>query len=115
MEIIGVDGAADETGMSGGMVNFMQTLRVFLSLVINDAFYAFYSLTFVFFYLWYHLSSLFLAFNGILIIVFSFPMTACIVNGVFGVTYFGFLHVLIVFIVLGIAADDIFVFYDGWR
>jgi hypothetical protein len=56
-----------------------------------------------------------LAFVGISIIVFSFPMTSCIVNGIFGVTYFGFLHILVVFIVLGIAADDIFVFIDGWR
>jgi len=56
-----------------------------------------------------------LAFIGISIIVFSFPFTAVIVNGMLGVKYFGFLHVLIVFIVLGIAADDIFVFIDGWR
>ena len=77
--------------------------------------YAFYSLTFVFCYLWYHLGSIFLAVVGISIIVFSFPMTSCIANGIFGVTYFGFLHILVVFIVLGIAADDIFVFIDGWR
>ena len=45
-----------------------------------------------------------------MLIVFSFPMTACIVNGLLGVTYFGFLHVLVIFIVLGIAADDITAF-----
>ena len=115
MEIVGRDGVADETGMSGGMVNLMQTLRVFFALVINDAYFAFYSLAFVFLYLWYHLGSFFLANIGIGIIIFSFPFTACICNGIFGVTYFGFLHVLIIFIVLGIAADDIFVFIDGWR
>jgi predicted RND superfamily exporter protein len=105
----------DDTGMSAGMVNIMQTIKVFLSLVIKDAYFALYSLTFVFCYLYWHLSSIFLAFIGILIIIFSFPFTACITYGLFGVKYFGFLHVLIVFIVLGIAADDIFVFYDGWR
>jgi protein dispatched 1 len=114
-EIIGKDGVADETGFSGGMFNFLEFIDVFLDLVLNDAMFAFYSLFFVFIYLWYHLSSLFLSCNGILLIVFSFPMTACISNGLLGVNYFGFLHVLIIFIVLGIAADDIFVFYDGWR
>ena len=97
------------------MVNIMQTIRVFLSLVVGDAMLAVYSLLFVFAYLWWHLESLFLAFIGIFIICTSFPVTACITNGIFGVKYFGFLHVLILFIVLGIAADDIFVFIDGWR
>jgi protein dispatched 1 len=101
--------------MSGGMVNFMEFITIFLDLVIKDAYFAFYSLFFVFIYLWYHLGSFFLANIGISIIVFSFPFTAVIVNGILGVTYFGFLHVLIIFIVLGIAADDIFVFIDGWR
>ena len=115
MEIIGVDGVADETGMSGGLVSIMQTIRVFISLVGKDAFFAFYSLFFVYLYLYYHLGSFFLASIGISIIVFSFPMTSVITRSLLGVNYFGFLHVLIVFIVLGIAADDIFVFIDGWR
>lgn len=97
------------------MVNIMQTQRVFINLVTNDAFYAFYSLTFVFFYLYLHLGSIFLTSIGIMIIVFSFPFTAVVTNSLFGVKYFGVLHVLIVFIVLGIAADDIFVFNDKWR
>jgi predicted RND superfamily exporter protein len=114
--IIGGDANySDETGMSAGLVNLIQTLRTFLSLVTKDAFFAFYSLAFVFFYLYWHLSSLFLALIGIMIIIFSFPFTSVITNDLFGVRYFGFLHVLIVFVVLGIAADDIFVFYDGWR
>lgn len=29
--------------------------------------------------------------------------------------YFGFLQVMIIYIVLGIAADDIFVFFDAWN
>lgn len=32
-----------------------------------------------------------------------------------GVTWFGDLHNVVIFIVMGIAADDIFVFYDAWR
>lgn len=29
--------------------------------------------------------------------------------------YFGYFHILAIFIVLGIGADDLFVFYDAWR
>ena len=36
-------------------------------------------------------------------------------EGVLRVTFFSNLHSLVVFIVLGIAADDIFVFIDAWR
>jgi len=45
----------------------------------------------------------------------SFPITALITEGILGVTYVGDLHSSIAFIVMGIAADDIFVFYDAWR
>ena len=70
---------------------------------------------FVFFYMWYHLNSSFLSFLGIMIIILSFPTTIMITEGVMQVTYFSNLHSLVIFIVLGIAADDIFVFIDGWR
>jgi hypothetical protein len=35
--------------------------------------------------------------------------------GIFRNTFYTTLHTLAIFIVLGIAADDIFVFIDGWR
>ena len=55
--------------------------------------------------------------NGVCVIVMSFPVTVCIMNdNPFNkVNYFGFLQVLIIFVVIGIAADDIFVFMDGWK
>lgn len=65
--------------------------------------------------MWYHLNSSLLSFIGIMIIILSFPTTIMITEGVLQVTFFSNLHSLVVFIVLGIAADDIFVFVDGWR
>lgn len=70
---------------------------------------------FVFLYFIFHLRSLFLAFIGISIILFSFSFTAIVCEGIFRVTYYSNLHSLVIFIVLGIAADDIFVFIDAWR
>ena len=49
------------------------------------------------------------------LILFSFPVTAMINEGLFRNTFYTTLHSLVIFIVLGIAADDIFVFVDGWR
>lgn len=74
-----------------------------------------FSIMFVFAYFIYHLKSLFLAFMGITMILFSFPAAVMVSNGILRVSFFSSLHSLTMFIVLGIAADDIFVFIDAWR
>ena len=45
----------------------------------------------------------------------SFPLTQLIYKGVFRVDMFSSLNQLVIFIILGIAADNIFVFCDAWR
>lgn len=52
---------------------------------------------------------------GVTLILLSFGFTALIHQGIFRVTFYANLHNLVIFIVLGIAADDIFVFIDAWR
>lgn len=73
------------------------------------------SVLFVTFYFVFHLRSVFLAVMGVLLIVFSFPLTALINIGIVGNIFYSVLHNIAIFIVLGVAADDIFVFIDGWR
>ena len=63
----------------------------------------------------FHLGSAFLSGMCMVLIVTSFPLTALITEGILGITYFGDMHNVIVFIVMGISADDIFVFVDAWR
>jgi len=87
----------------------------FNDILIKDFAFALFSLTFVFFYLAFHLKSCFLALVGVTLILTSFPFTVVITEGIFRVTYFSSLQVISIYIVLGIAADDIFVFYDAWR
>ena len=58
---------------------------------------------------------MFLAMIGVSIIFLSFPFTGFIVSGIFRVSYFGYLQLIAIFLVCGIAADDIFVFIDAWR
>ena len=70
---------------------------------------------FVWFYLNVHLKSFFIASVGISIIILSFPVTAVITTFILQITYFGSFHIIIIYIILGIGADDIFVVYDAWQ
>ena len=84
-------------------------------MVQRDTSFSVFSVIFVFFYMIFHLKSLFLSTIGIFMILFSFPITTVLTEGIFQVTYFSSLHTLTIFIVLGVAADNIFVFFDAWR
>lgn len=87
----------------------------FNDILIKDMAFSLVAVIFVFVYLIFHLRTCFLALIGISIVLFSFPFTVVITEGIGQVTYFGNLQVIAIYIVLGIAADDIFVFYDAWR
>ena len=87
----------------------------FNDLVVTDTSFALISVALVYLYFVIHLWSIFLASMGMLIILLSFGVTALISEGIFQVTYYSPLNSLILFIVLGIAADDFFVFNDAWR
>lgn len=84
-------------------------------MVDEDIAYAIFSIGFVFFYIWFHLESLFMALASIILILLSFPMTYLIFSGILRISMNTTLNQLVIFIVLGIAADDIFVFCDAWR
>lgn len=87
----------------------------FNNLALEDTSYALISVALVFGYFCFHLWSIFLSVMGIILIITSFGVTAVIYEAAIGVTYYSNLNNLVVFIVLGIAADDFFVFMDAWR
>lgn len=89
--------------------------KEFRAIMNGDMGYAVFSVLFVILYFVFHLESWFLSMIGMLLIGFSFSLSALIYQGIFRITYLSNLHYLVVFIVLGIAADDIFVFIDAWR
>ena len=93
----------------------MLSLDIFLAMILNDVLFALFSVGFVFFYFIIHMKSKFMSLIGTSIILFSFPITVCITEGIGGVTYVGSLQVIAIYMVLGIAADDIFVFIDAWK
>jgi len=83
--------------------------------VQKDLVFAIGSIAFVFVYISWNLRSIFLGGISMGIILISFPITMTIYNYIFRITFLSTLHQLVIFIVLGIAADDIFVFFDAWK
>mmetsp|Transcript_11916 Transcript_11916/g.18379 ORF Transcript_11916/g.18379 Transcript_11916/m.18379 type:complete len:135 (+) Transcript_11916:2346-2750(+) len=47
-------------------------------------------------------------------ILFSFPISLVIYKLIMGITNVSALHLMVVFVVLGISADNIFVTWDAW-
>ena len=47
-------------------------------------------------------------------ILLSMPCALFVYRTIFGVEFVTQLHVLAIYLVLGIGADDLFVFYDAW-
>eukprot|EP00929_Paragymnodinium_shiwhaense_P001043 TRINITY_DN101271_c0_g1_i1.p1 TRINITY_DN101271_c0_g1~~TRINITY_DN101271_c0_g1_i1.p1 ORF type:complete len:1102 (+),score=237.23 TRINITY_DN101271_c0_g1_i1:27-3332(+) len=87
----------------------------FMRMLGPDFFLAIFSIIFVFFTIWAHVGSLLLAAAGMFQIVWSLFVAGLIYRKIFMVDYFEFLHILIVYLVLGIGADDVFVLIDTFR
>lgn len=73
------------------------------------------SILFVYYYICFYTGTLFIGALGMLQIILTLPLALFFYRGVFQVTFFNQLHVLAIYLVLGIGADDIFVFMDGWN
>lgn len=73
------------------------------------------SILFVFFYMTVHIGSAVLSSISLLQIVLSLPVSFFIYRLVFQIPFFTQLHVLAIFLVLGVGADDVFVFVDAWK
>ncbi|XP_064600617.1 protein dispatched homolog 3-like [Liolophura sinensis] len=73
------------------------------------------SQVFIFVYMLMHTESLWITFWACFSICTSFLGVNLFYRFALGYTYFGFFHLLSIFIILGIGADDVFIFYDMWR
>eukprot|EP00603_Paraphysomonas_imperforata_P009674 CAMPEP_0114464258 /NCGR_PEP_ID=MMETSP0104-20121206/7824_1 /TAXON_ID=37642 ORGANISM="Paraphysomonas imperforata, Strain PA2" /NCGR_SAMPLE_ID=MMETSP0104 /ASSEMBLY_ACC=CAM_ASM_000202 /LENGTH=1058 /DNA_ID=CAMNT_0001637307 /DNA_START=211 /DNA_END=3387 /DNA_ORIENTATION=- len=86
-----------------------------IRLLESDLFFAIFSILFVVFWLRIHTGSTLIALSGIFMIVTSLPFTILIYKKVFNIPFYSELHSLVLFIVLGVGADDIFVLNDSWK
>ena len=73
------------------------------------------SFTCVLLYVSFHLQSFFLGTLSMIGIGFAYPLTIFINRFIFQITYFTVLNYVAIFVILGIAADDVFVFTDSWK
>lgn len=105
----------DSLGFQAQFITFNLLIDQILQLFLFDFMLVIVSIMVVFIWFKIHLKSGFLAIVGVSIIFLSFPFTAFIVSGIFRVGFFGYLQVIAIFLVCGIAADDIFVFVDAWK
>ena len=81
---------------------------------IKDLMFAAGSLCFIFLFICFQTGSLWITSLATFSIITSFLGANLIYRIALDYQYFGFFHILSVFIILGIGADDIFVFYDTW-
>lgn len=84
--------------------------QVFLDLALAGG-----SFLFIVFFVCFQTQSFWVGLFGILSIITSFFGANILYRVVFDFRYFGIFHVLAIFIILGIGADDLFVFFDNWK
>ena len=83
--------------------------------IFFDMTFAIGSILFIFAFIVYHTKSLWISTFAVSSILTSFLCTNLIYRIVFDFKYIGYFHVITLFIILGIGADDIFVFLDVWK
>ena len=69
----------------------------------------------VFGVMWFFLGSFILTFCGLFCVIYAIGLSYFLYNVVFGMDFFPFLNVLTFVFLVGIGADDAFVYYDIWR
>ena len=80
-----------------------------------DLAWAFASILAVWCYMAFHTRSFFIASLGMFEIICSFPVALFIYKLIYRIEYLGNVQILSIFVVLGIGADDVFVFYDAYK
>jgi hypothetical protein len=83
--------------------------------VVQDMKLAILSFVFICIFMWLQTGSLWITGWGIFSILSSFNIANLMYRIILDYRYFGVFHVLSIFIILGIGADDIFVFTDTWK
>mmetsp|Transcript_26054 Transcript_26054/g.29829 ORF Transcript_26054/g.29829 Transcript_26054/m.29829 type:complete len:983 (+) Transcript_26054:77-3025(+) len=84
-------------------------------LVLQDFAFIGLSIAFVLFYMMVHTRSIIVPIIGMIQVALAFPVAYCIYRFIFQVTFFNMMSLLSVFVILGIAADDMFVYVDTWK
>ena len=83
--------------------------------MVSDMMYAGGAVGFVFLLMLIQTRSLIITVCGFTHILLSLPVGQFLYGNVLGIDWISFLQALPLFIIMGIGADDVFVFLDAWR
>ena len=104
---------------AGKMNFYYSSLHILNSIIfsqmIRDLMLAVGSLFFIFVFMCIQTQSFWVTGFALFSIVSGFTVTLLIYRFILDYRYLGLFHILAVFIILGIGADDIFVFFDTWK
>lgn len=117
-DYFGMDAWTDESVKDGVDVIFWSNElaghNFFEDLISADLSYALGSIMFVLCIMCIHSKSFFLGGLGMVQVLCSLPIALFLYRTVAGITFITQMHILSIYLVLGIGADDLFVFYDAW-
>jgi len=89
--------------------------RFFYVQLLYDVLWSILATFIVWLFVLFHTKSIFISCSSMSMILFSFPITLVLYRDILGITNLSSLHLMVVFVVLGISADNIFVLWDAWR
>lgn len=88
---------------------------IIIQQIYHDMYICFAAGIFIWAYVTLHLKSIFLSTISMINIAISIPMGLVIYKIFLRIPFFCLLHILVVLIVLGIGADNTFLFNDTWK
>eukprot|EP01084_Bolivina_argentea_P180297 311480_1 len=87
----------------------------YFNVLLNESMvYLIFSVIIVLVYMSIHLNSIFLSSLSLIQILMSFPLAFFFYRLILGIPHYDTLSSLIIFVLLGVGADDVFVFTDAW-
>eukprot|EP01051_Picozoa_sp_SAG22_P003742 SAG22_NODE_186_length_15907_cov_45.496774_9_plen_1375_part_00 len=109
------DQPSSDAGLSVSFSNHEWEEDLLMNSLLTDAHYATGSIVSVFVLMLIQTRSVLVTILGFLHILLSLPVGFFFYRIILGQHFVGFLNGITVFIIMGIGADDVFVFFDGWR
>ena len=83
--------------------------------LLTEVIYPALAMIIVFLLMWFFLGSFILTFTGLFCIIYAIGLSYFLYTMVFKIDFFPFLNVTTLVFLVGIGADDAFVYYDIWR
>jgi hypothetical protein len=83
--------------------------------ITTDISFTVFALVFVFMWLRVHTGNTFVSAMGMYMIIMALPFGIFMYKVLYQVPYFASVHILVIFIVLGVGADDVLVLVDSWE